>query len=311
MLSKFWESIGSSLAERWLDYIFGPAFLFWGGGLAIYVLKTGWQVLLNDVQALTALQQGGIIVIALFILIASSLLIQSLHFPILRILEGYWIWPFVYVGSWLISIQKVVYKKKYARLNHLLKKKEELGELDSSELRESADLEIWIHWIPAQADELLPAPLGNILRARERAPQQKYGLDPIICWPRMWPLLPEVVRNDLSAARASLERLAEFSFWGILFMLWAFLSPGAILVGLIWWWIMYQVACQAAMAYGDLLETAFDLHRFLLYNAMGWPRPSSTNEEISSGEKMSEYLWRGTLSEPVIYPKKLLDVKKE
>ena len=43
MLSKFWESIGSDLAERWLEYIFGPAFLFWAGGCGIYVWKTGCQ----------------------------------------------------------------------------------------------------------------------------------------------------------------------------------------------------------------------------------------------------------------------------
>ena len=46
MLDKFWESIGSNLAERWLEYIFGPAFLFWAAGLGIYV----WQHDLENIQ---------------------------------------------------------------------------------------------------------------------------------------------------------------------------------------------------------------------------------------------------------------------
>ena len=29
MLDKFWENIGTNVAERWIEYIFGPAFLFW------------------------------------------------------------------------------------------------------------------------------------------------------------------------------------------------------------------------------------------------------------------------------------------
>ena len=33
MLNKFWESIGTKVADRWLEYLFGPAFLFWAGGL--------------------------------------------------------------------------------------------------------------------------------------------------------------------------------------------------------------------------------------------------------------------------------------
>jgi hypothetical protein len=92
MLDKFWESIGSNIAERWLEYIFGPAFLFWAGGLGLYVWRTGWQESLKSTQALTAFQQGSLIVLALFVLVVSSMFVQALRFPILQLLEGYWPW---------------------------------------------------------------------------------------------------------------------------------------------------------------------------------------------------------------------------
>jgi hypothetical protein len=37
MPTKFLESLGSKLAEKWLTAILTPAFIFWGGGL-------GWGV---------------------------------------------------------------------------------------------------------------------------------------------------------------------------------------------------------------------------------------------------------------------------
>jgi hypothetical protein len=37
--------------------------------------------------------------------------------------------------------------------------------------------------------------------------------------------------------------------------------------------LAYRMALQTATVYGDLMETAFDLHRFVQYDALGWQRP--------------------------------------
>jgi hypothetical protein len=163
------------------------------------------------------------------------------------------------------------------------------------------ELEIWAHWRPVNAKDLLSTTLGNIMRARERSPERRYGLDAIICWPRLWSLLPENIRVDLANARSTLDRLVELWFWGLLFLLWTFWVPWAALISLLWITIIYGIACQAAMSYGELLEASFDLHRFSLYDVMGWPRPKNTQEEIKLGNQLTEYLWRGTLSKAVTY----------
>jgi hypothetical protein len=293
MLDKFWESIGTNLAGRWLDHIFGPAFLFWAGGLGLYAWQTGWQALLTDAQALTQFQQISWIILGLLVLVFSSLLVQAIRFPVLRLLEGYWPWPFTYPSSWIVAARKRFFNKRYEELRHL-KASEEKGTLSAGQPEKLARLEEWAHWYPAQSDDLLPTALGNILRARERTPGRKYGLDAVICWPRLWPLLPEIVRTDVSTARSSLDRMVELWFWGLLFLAWTVWTPWAAVIGMLWMIITYGMAIQAAMAYGDLFETAFDLHRLSLYDAIGWSRPASIKEEKGQGKQLTEFLWRGT-----------------
>lgn len=302
MLDNFWASMGSKLAERWLEYIFGPAFLFWAGWFGVYAWKIGWQTILQDIQALTPFQQGAGIVLSLFVLISSSMLIQAIRFPILRLLEGYWLKPFNYLGLGIISLRKRSFQKKTARLRRLASTDQKT--LDIKQLEERTALEIWAHWHPVNSKDLLPTDLGNILRAREYSPNRKYGLDAIICWPRLWPLLPENVRTDLSNARSTLDRLAELWFWGLLSLLWACWFHWAVVISIIWLFIAYKMACQSAMSYGELLESAFDLHRFSLYDALNWPRPRNTKEEQAFGAQLTEYLWRGTLLTPIKYVEK-------
>ena len=292
MLDKFWESIGTNLASRWLDYVFGPAFLFWAGGLALYAWQTGWQQFLATARGLTQFQHIGWIILGLLVLVFSSLLAQAIRFPVLRLLEGYW-WPFTFLGRGRIAMQQRRLSEKNQELRQL-KALEEQTPLNADQRQRQAALEDWVHWYPVDSSDLLPTALGNALRARERTPGRKYGLDAVICWPCLWPLLPEVMRTDVSHARASLDRMVEIWIWGLLFLIWMIWTPWAALISLAWMYISYGMALQAAMAYGDLLETAFDLHRLSLYDAIGWQRPPSIQEEKEQGAHLTEFLWRGT-----------------
>jgi len=294
MLDKFWGSIASDLAKRWLDYLFGPAFLFWGSGLGLYLWRTGLQENLATLQTLTPVQQGIGIFVGLLILIFSSALLQAIRFPILRLLEGYWFWPLSYLGQGIIVLRTRSFQKNYNELRRL-KNLETKGDLDAKQHERIIQLDIWAHWNPSKANDLLPTNLGNVLRSRERSPERKFGLDAVVSWPRLWPLLPSNVREDLTNARASLDYLVELWFWGLLFLLWASWTPWVILVSLLWMTISYGMALQAAMTYGDLLESTFDLYRLLLYDAIKWPRPANLEDEKAAGKQLTEFLWRGTL----------------
>jgi hypothetical protein len=60
--------------------------------------------------------------------------------------------------------------------------------------------------------------------------------------------------------------------------------------------LSHQWAIQTAKVYSDLIRASFDLHRFDLYKSLHLDYPShSGEEERKQGEKVSEFLWRGTV----------------
>lgn len=301
MLDKFWESLGEDLAGKWLGYVFSPAFLFWAGGLSMYVLRDGWLPLWQWLSGLQIVEQTALLVIALLVLVGSALLMQRLRFSVLRLLEGYWPWPFKGLAPRLAARPNRRFEGAEQRWN-ALKTKEAQGALSPTEARALSELEARLHYFPTDPRDVQPTTLGNILRAAETLPTHKYGLDAFVCWPRLWLLLPESAREDLSAARQGLMTFVELWAWGLLFLVWAIFSPWALLVSVLWLGLASALNLQAAMAYADLFEAAFDLYRWELYRAAHWPLPQvSGDAERSAGQRLTEFLWRGTVEPPVKY----------
>lgn len=300
MLDKFWETLGQELAKRWLDHLFGPAFLFWAGGLGLYIWQHSWDAVKSTWLGWDIYQQAGAILIATLAVFLSSLAAKTLQLPAIRLLEGYWPWPFKFLGPCFTTRQRRGFVEKYKLLREL-KAKDDSKSITAEERGRLFELETWAHSNPASERDLLPTRLGNLIRAREMASRIKYGLDSLVCWPRLWCLLPECLKSDLTSSRAALNGRAELWLWGLIFLVWTVLYPLASLISLVWMLLAYRQAIQAAEVYGDLVETAFDLHRFALYDALGWPRPDSSETEKACGLELTEFLWRGTHEGKITY----------
>ena len=147
---------------------------------------------------------------------------------------------------------------------------------------------------PRQADQRMPTHLGNLLRSAELRPHTKYGLDAIVCWSRLWLLLPDAVKKDLQEARADLNTAARVWLWSVLFLVWTYWAWWAAPVGIISAiFAYYYWALDAAKIYGELIEATFDLYRHLLYQSIRWGLPADPKEERRVGRQLTEYLWRG------------------
>jgi hypothetical protein len=119
--------------------------------------------------------------------------------------------------------------------------------------------------------------------------------------------LPETTRQELAAARSSLDSSVTAVIWGVLF---AMSAPVAALVGspdnpylpplvglttgigvaaaaTVWW------VPNRAIVFADLLDSAFDLYRFSLYEQTRWPSPTAPESEQEAGDALTKYLWRG------------------
>lgn len=299
MLTSFWETAGKDLSQKWLERLFGPAFLFWAGGLALWFGPENLPARWDELNALPAGTQTLLLLGALLVLTASDRVVEALTFDILRFLEGYWGGLLSPLAGWRIR-QRQQEERKARERRSALKLRQEEGTLSLAGRQELARLEARRQSTPRDLDDLTPTRLGDLLRAAETRPRQRYGLDPVLLWPRLWLLLPDSMRSELASARARLDRLAQAWFWGLLFAVWSFAWPWAWVIALLWMWMAYRLTLQAASIFSDLLLATFDTQRWRLYEALRWPLPAqSGEEEIAAGEALTRYIQRGMTSAPV------------
>jgi hypothetical protein len=119
----------------------------------------------------------------------------------------------------------------------------------------------------------------------------------MVCWSRLWMLLPDAVKKDLQEARADLNNAARVWLWSILFCAWILLNWSlwtiwAPVLGVMSAWVAYRWAIDAARTYGELIEASFDLYRHLLYQSIRWNLPPDPDVEIRVGQELTRYLRR-------------------
>jgi hypothetical protein len=332
ILDSFGGKFADKFAERWVTTIFTPAFIFYMGGLAVWIQRFKWPAkLIEEFTRYPDLVKIAALGAILFVITTLAFVVQKLDLVVIRFLEGYW-------PQWLWQLRTPHYRKLRAKLsneNQSLRGKEserraELQrlrvaidsqnidsqganslsaedrdrylELKKSLLNESEQAKLIrviqsLREMPILEVDPMPTRLGNLLRAAERQPLNKYGLDAVVCWSRLWMLLPEPVKKDLQEARTELNTAARIWLWSILFCGWSLLGQSwwttwPIAVGLISAWCAYQWAIDAARNYGELIEASFDLYRHLLYQAMRWELPADPQEEHRVGGELTRYLLR-------------------
>ncbi|MEW6497219.1 MAG: hypothetical protein AB1589_32660 [Cyanobacteriota bacterium] len=293
MPTKFIESLGGKLAERWSAALLTPAFVFWLGGLAAFLWRFGWNRLANWLTGQSESIQIALLVVSLLVVAASAFVVQLFELPVIKFLEGYW-------PSWmrplrrlLLQRQRYWLRQKEQRWQNLATQQDKQS-LTPEEMDEFVALDWQLRQFSARPERLMPTRLGNLLRAAEEQPLNKYGLDAVICWPRLWLVLPDDVRKELQESRSELNSAARIWLWGLLFLVWTMWTPWAIIVALLCAMFAYRWMLSATETYADLLESAFDLHRTALYQSLRWPLPANPAEELQMGRQLTEYLWRGS-----------------
>ena len=330
MTAKVLDSFGSKLAEQWVATLLTPAFVFWLGGFAIILQRWGWQPIVTAFTRYPEPLQIALLVGGICIIAASAFVVQRFDFATLRFLEGYgplWLSP---LRQWRIRHYRDR-KAKLTQQSQTLRAIEDqqtakfqalksaiatqsaaaLSEAERHQYRQLNEqlltptqqetlvrLRQELRTLPATNTDLMPTRLGNLLRATERKPLEKYGLDAVICWSRLWMLLPDAVKKDLQEARADLNTAARVWLWSLLFCGWALVGESIwatwpLLVGLLSAWFAYDWAIAAASTYGELIEAAFDLHRHLLYQSLRWYLPPDPAVEKRVGADLTQYLRRG------------------
>jgi hypothetical protein len=291
MPAKFLESFGSKLAEKWVATLLTPSFIFWAGGAAIVLQRFGWKYVITWFSQQPEPLQISFLVGGFCLIAASAFVVQRFDLQVLRFLEGYWFNWLSPLRRWFIALEAGQRKKiedRWQELKLIAPDKFTTGQRD-----ELIQLDWQQHYLPI-SDQLMPTRVGNILRAAERRPLDKYGLDAIICWSRLWLLLPDAVKNELQEVRSDLNTSVRIWLWSLLFTVWTIWEWWAAPAGLLCaFFAYYSWALDAARSYGELIDATFDTQRHLLYQSLRFQLPTDPEEERISGRKLTEYLWRG------------------
>lgn len=148
-------------------------------------------------------------------------------------------------------------------------------------------------------EEVLPTTLGNVLLAGERYAALRYGLDTIIFWPRLYPLLPEPFRTQFQ------EHLIEYEFplvlafmatatgWlGGALTLFAGGAPSLFLTvfagGNLAGYLAYRLSISTAEELAEQQRTAFDLYRGALLDQ--WPTPLDVEDEKEAFHRIEDFI---------------------
>lgn len=166
------------------------------------------------------------------------------------------------------------------------------------------------YWYPP-ASQVVPTTLGNAVLAAVGGAGARYGLNPVLTWPRLYPLLTGEVRGLVNDRRLVLDTtIALVPAWAMSALGWlALLIPArswlalAAVLPAAAAYLTYRGAIARARAYGEALEVAYDLCRFSLYQALHLPLPRSLAGERKLADRVNQWLatdaWKGGYSNSV------------
>jgi hypothetical protein len=295
MIAEFGKSLGSKLGERWVSEALAPAGLFWVAIVLMYAAPHKLQAIILG-WGISDISYIAIAFVGLVILILTASLVDSLTSGALGFLEGYWrIEP---LRTLAIAVQRRTRKRLRGRWMDLLASATDgnPASLEASQRATFVRLDELLHQYPTDDRDLMPTRLGNVLRAAERRPLVRYGLDAVVCWPRLWLIIPDAARTTVQSARSALD--ADLRAWIYAIALCAFAlyqrnwlpALAALSLG----YFLYVRATASAITYGSLIVSVYDMYRTLLYDGLRLPLPTSVSDEPTAGTLVNMYLARGS-----------------
>lgn len=287
MFSNVLNEITSRLNNRLILTLFFPSLIFWGGLLTIYATVTGLTALLTQWIA----QESGIQWLQIIIFLAwatfFAYLLSNQLVWLTKQFEGYWDWLPI-LGKWLKKIRIEYYQKVLRKIYD----------------QDDYERIYFTFPFPNEPNEVMPTRFGNIIKNSELYSYHRYDMDAVLLWPRIFAVLPETYVKTIDDAKGSLDFMLIVSCLSALF---AFITGiYLIIVQGAWWlfllcflggmtiaWLAYESALEAAITYGQLIKSTFDLYKGELWKQLGYEQPKSLDEERDSWRSLYELIYKG------------------
>lgn len=290
MFANVLNQITGKLDSRFALTLFFPSLIFWVGLSAVYFAPSGVTTAVTTWRAQNADIQTIQIIMALAWVTFFAYLLGNQLVWLTKQFEGYWDW-LPWFGTRFANWRRKHYEHMLQWLAH-----------------NGSNESIYYGFpFPNEPEELLPTRLGNILKNSERYSYQRYDMDAVLLWPRLYAILPESFVKSFGGAKASLDFMLIISSLSLLFCF----TTG---VYLLWiqanWWLFllcflggfilaklaYNSALEAAVTYGQLIKSAFDLYKDDLIKQLGYEQPKSVAEERKFWSQLHDLVYVGEAS---------------
>jgi hypothetical protein len=290
-VSAFLAELGTKLADRWLQALVLPG-LLWTAVLAAGLdlgqrypfdlarLSTG----LDQLAARPAAHAPGTVILA-----AAGILLAGAAVGLAAdvgggLMQRLWVLPGdLPPASWLLSWRRHRWDKGTEALKAAIR---DAARLPASraphgfgkQSTEAARAVARVRARQRHSNRLGPARPVCPTRIGDRFERAGARIGAVNClpdlatvWPRLWSVLPDTLRTDITTARTAYSAAARLPAWGLLYTAIAALWWPAAPIGIL---VMAAAALQARTAasiLADLIETATDLHLPDLATHLGIP----------------------------------------
>ncbi|MEU4321162.1 hypothetical protein AB0F85_01045 [Nocardia fluminea] len=140
----------------------------------------------------------------------------------------------------------------------------------------------------SEIEPTCPTWAGDRLRSVDERVRRGTGLDLTTTWPRLWLVLPDAARTEVTAVQERCGSAARMPVWGL-----AYLAVGAYwwpaLVPAVWALLVSRRRIRRAVGvYADLVEASIDLYARDVANQLGFELTGRMTPSI--GEQLTEVL---------------------
>ena len=259
-----------------------------------------------------------------------SYLLYAFNAPLIRLIEGY-PFRFEWLGQILSRCQQAKYRHYYSEMHNAQEKIDEIViqqnrlvsryNLLSSEdktnhkdysrleqwkkgwqaLRNAANQILYYHYLYPAGNEadIVPTLLGNTIASFEKYAYDRYGINAVIMWPRLVPILQDqgfvpFVENE----KTVFDFLLNLAFLILLLAIevclvtsiYNPLKGGLISIGLgLVAFLLYKASVVGALNWGGTIEVAFDMYRGHLREALRLKEPTSLEQEQNDWRDLSKF----------------------
>ena len=252
---------------------------------------------------------GGLLMFALLVITLTTV-IQPFQIRLVRIMEGYWRSR---LGAVPFRVATALHTRRRNRLRQAvnapvrpvgdarladmpiaeqIREQRRVRRLEMRSERAEARLMAY----PPGSEPVLPTMLGNTLRRNERVAGERYALNTLRTWPRLYPLLNERIAgefdSDSDGVDASTNLAVTFLIMsGLGFVAfandrWMLLVPSTLLLLAV---AAYRAAIAAAANQGVAMSVAYDLHRFDLLESLPLSLPATPENEAARNRELSHF----------------------